>query len=786
MRTPRAEAWYAAIFAALAAAATAAIIATRGESASVPVVASVSSQSWRDVLGVRPQIDVGGRVIVVLKTPSLGERVAAESGALDIQQEQAWTKVELSAQRLLLARLAVQGVVVHPEERFARVLDGFSAVVPPDVVPIVERDANVAGVYPVRIAYPAAVVAPAARAAAIGDPLASAAVDGRGVTIALLDTGVARSVPFLRGRLLPEIDVAGAGSDEHGTAMAAVIARVAPGASVQPIRVAGAYARSDQVIAGLERAVDPNGDGDAHDAARIALVALAEPFAGFADGPEALAAAGASDLNVLVVAPSGNDGLGGASYGDVAAPGGAPSALTVGALDTRPLIAEARVVVRAGLQTLFDATAPLAGDAIPRRDLELRASAPNGRLFTRHGGSVVAGRAALLPVAAPVQAAAEAGASALLLYGRTLLPAGALGGSVRVPAFSLPAGVARRIHARLAAGALVTVAIGRGRQVLNTGAGHVAPFSSTGLAFDGSVKPDVVAPGVAVPAFGGLGVDGSSAAAAVAAASAALLAQTRPSLGADALGALLVGTARPLTGDPVTAQGAGEIDAGQAAAGEVAASPPTLALGTSTAPGRTVHAAFTLTNLSSRTLHLDVAIRTQHEGAATVDFTVRPRRVTLGPAHTVLVHVDALTASQAVGDGTADGAVVATIAGGGSVRIPWALAFAPATREPLVGASFSQRGLRLIVDAGRVTTVAGVRQIEPLARLDVLLATPSGKQLGVLDRIRDVLPGRYTFQLTGFGPGGKKLASGSYVATVVAYPADGSAAGSRSFGFVVR
>ena len=72
------------------------------------------------------------------------------------------------------------------------------------------------------------------------------------------------------------------------------IAGVATGASVLPIRVAGwqpdslghfaIYARSDQIIAGLERAVDPNDDGDAHDAARIALVALAEPFAAFADG----------------------------------------------------------------------------------------------------------------------------------------------------------------------------------------------------------------------------------------------------------------------------------------------------------------------------------------------------------------------------------------------------------------------------------------------------------------------------------------------------------------------
>ena len=71
------------------------------------------------------------------------------------------------------------------------------------------------------------------------------------------------------------------------------------------------YSRTDQLLAGLEAAVDPNADGDAHDAARIALVGLVEPFASFPDGPLARAAAGALSLDVLVVAPAGNDGAAG-------------------------------------------------------------------------------------------------------------------------------------------------------------------------------------------------------------------------------------------------------------------------------------------------------------------------------------------------------------------------------------------------------------------------------------------------------------------------------------------
>ena len=44
---------------------------------------------------------------------------------------------------------------VQPDYTFARVLDGFSAVVDPSAIPVIEQDEDVQGVYPVRIAYPA-------------------------------------------------------------------------------------------------------------------------------------------------------------------------------------------------------------------------------------------------------------------------------------------------------------------------------------------------------------------------------------------------------------------------------------------------------------------------------------------------------------------------------------------------------------------------------------------------------------------------------------------------------
>src|SRR5207237_2203160 len=166
--------------------------------------------------------------------------------------------------------------------------------------------------------------------------------------------------------------------------------------------------------------VDPNGDGDAHAGARVALVALAEPFAAFSDGPLARAAEGALRLDTVVIAPAGNDGPAGPAFGSVSGPGGAASVLTVGAADLRPKAQGVRLVVRTGLDVLVDRVVPLAG-TVEEGSLATELVAPR-RLFDRKGFSAVAGRAALLAaVAAPravAAAASDAGAAAPALAGR--------------------------------------------------------------------------------------------------------------------------------------------------------------------------------------------------------------------------------------------------------------------------------------------------------------------------------------------------------------------------------
>ena len=218
MHTPRAEPRQAVLLALLVISATAVLLATGGKSAGQLPAPLTSASAWRGLVGSRPRVAPGQRVIVVLKTPSLAHRVAAAGGVASTRQERAWTVTALSAQKLLVSRLALSGVSVQPDYSFARVLNGFSAVLDPSAIPLIERDEDVVGVYPVRIAYPSTTSTDVLSRSDFGPgsgyrpDIGIAGVDGRGVTIALLDTGVDPAVPYLRGRILDGIDVIGGNS----------------------------------------------------------------------------------------------------------------------------------------------------------------------------------------------------------------------------------------------------------------------------------------------------------------------------------------------------------------------------------------------------------------------------------------------------------------------------------------------------------------------------------------------------------------------------------------------
>src|SRR5690348_6546763 len=121
MPTRRAEGGHAVLLLLVTAAATAVLLTTVGKSTAQAPAPAATSAGWRGLVGSRPRVDLGDRVIVVLKTPSLAQRVAAAGGIVGTRQERTWTNATVAAQKLLVSRLALQGIAVHPDYTFARV-----------------------------------------------------------------------------------------------------------------------------------------------------------------------------------------------------------------------------------------------------------------------------------------------------------------------------------------------------------------------------------------------------------------------------------------------------------------------------------------------------------------------------------------------------------------------------------------------------------------------------------------------------------------------------------------
>jgi subtilisin family serine protease len=132
---------------------------------------------------------------------------------------------------------------------------------------------------------------------------------------------------------------------------------VAPGATIVPLKIFGcdADATTDLVSEALDRAADPNGDGNPSDHLDVVNLSLGSGYTSPQD-PDAVAAGNAADLGIVVVAAAGNDGD---AYDAGGAPGNAPQAIAVAASDSSDRIADfsSRGVRGAG-NTKPDITAP--------------------------------------------------------------------------------------------------------------------------------------------------------------------------------------------------------------------------------------------------------------------------------------------------------------------------------------------------------------------------------------------------------------------------------------------
>jgi hypothetical protein len=615
---------------------------------------------------------------------------------------------------------------------------------------------------------------------------------------------------------------------------------VAPGAALVPIQVlemqqGALMGTTATLLAGLDRALDPNGDGNLSDHANVILAPLAEPFAAFGASAETVAAQGVERAGAVLVAAAGNDGATGGRFGTIASPAASPGWLAVGASDGRSSLPTVNVALGTdGIQKGVD-NVPLLGALSPKSDTPIPLALPagptqsdgarapadivagsdEGDFRATDGTSLVSGKAVLLPrdgapIAQRAAAAGAAGAIALVLYGDGSAPAGAFGldDRVQLPIAVLPGDQGATAAATLLTGGAVTITFSTTSTGDNPDAGSVAAFSSTGLAFDDSIKPDLVAPGVAVTtsAPGGryLAQSGTSVAAAQVAGVAALVLQAHPTWAPQIVQGALVGTATAAagTGDgpaAVEAQGAGVVSPAGAVAASLVAEPSSLSFGLARAPSVKVSRVLTLANTSSSTAHVSIALSRDRvdDGDASVALTGVPSSLAIAPGATVPVPLT-LVAHGLPDQSTVIGGwlLVSTDGGGGKLRVPWALsrsddlaagligsaALVPALVQPAADGNAATK-LSLVLGSAKSNGVARL-EIAPVQRLSVDLYRES-RLLGRLVERHELLPGSYRYGITGIDPTtGKALTPGIYRLVIDAVSAD-DVTSERQLGFTV-
>jgi subtilisin family serine protease len=172
---------------------------------------------------------------------------------------------------------------------------------------------------------------------------------GAGVTVAIIDTGIDYRHSALGGGIGPGFKVKGGwdfvnndadplDDNGHGTHVAGIVAGqsdvitgVAPEASLVAYKVLGATGSGSEsnVIAAIERAADPNQDGNTADHVDVANLSLGG--AGNPDDPGCVAIDNATAAGVVFAIAAGNNQI--LAFHTIASPGTSRSAITVGASD---------------------------------------------------------------------------------------------------------------------------------------------------------------------------------------------------------------------------------------------------------------------------------------------------------------------------------------------------------------------------------------------------------------------------------------------------------------------
>ncbi len=408
----------------------------------------------------------------------------------------------------------------------------------------------------------------------------------------------------------------------HGTHVADIIAGlpgggvgggVAPGADLLALRVCSAVATSCSGVALLEAmdyALDPNGDGDLEDRAKIINMSLGSDYGVAYSDDLSAAVDNATSTNVLVVASAGN----GSNLPYIAGtPANAYSALSVAQTQVPGAFQYAlRITAPAGIAGLYTATATVpwapittgfAGDiAYIGRGCpagSVSAGSPADPFLANPSGKVALIDRGACSISLKVDNAAKAGATAVIVANNVA--------GTEAPSFSFGGGdtMVQTLIVTQGIGNVIKTAINPGPVQVSVNpadatplAGSMASTSSRGpsggqmfygnsMMYGQLIKPEIGAPGASVSAIVGSGTGtegfgGTSGAAPVVSGAAALLLDSRGGIMSPwEMKALLMNTGETniytvpgaLGGSlaPITRIGGGEVRIDDAVASQVAA-----------------------------------------------------------------------------------------------------------------------------------------------------------------------------------------------------------------------
>ena len=299
-------------------------------------------------------------------------------------------------------------------------------------------------------------------------------------------------------------------------------------------------------------------------------------------------------------------------------------------------------------------------------------------------------------------------------------------------------------------------------------------FSSTGLAFDDSIKPDLVAPGVAVTTSGPggqyLAETGTSVAAAQVAGVVALVQQAHPTWTPRTVRGAIVGTATAVGGDgdgpaAVEAQGAGAVNPARAVAAVVVAEPSSVAFGLARAASVKISRVLTLANTGSSTVQVSIALSRDRadDGDTSVALTDVPSSISIAPGASVPVPLTLVAHGLPDQTTVIGGWMIVSIEGGGTLRVPWALSRSDDLAAGLIGkAALTTARVQPTGDdtaATRLALVLGSAKSDGAGEArDRAGAAPQRRPLprlapaGRLVERHELLPGSYRYGITGIDP----------------------------------